>query len=162
LIRRDRPTARLPRGFIGQVTATLLGVHMLAGSPPRVFVEALGAKPGAAQLRSELVRLLGKEHQVTLVNDAPSADFVISGEGETYIKGYMGTNPRVRYLNADARPVYGGFLSVEVKSRERETIWSYLVTARRLGSQDIDRNLADQLVHKLVRAITEQQGLPGR
>jgi hypothetical protein len=162
LIQSDRPTTRLSRGFVGHVTATLLGVHVLVGSPPRVFVEPLGAKSGAAQLRSELVRLLGKEHRVTLVSDAASADFVISGEGETYIKGYIGTNPRVRYLNGDARPVYGGFLSVEVKNRDRETIWSYLVTARRLGSRDIDRNLADQLVRKLVRAIAEPQGLTGR
>jgi len=144
------------------VTATLLGVQVLAGSSPRVFVESLGTKAGAVQLRNALVQLLEKDHRVTLVNDASSAEFVVSGEGETYIKGYVGTNPRVRYLNADARPVYGGFLSVEVKNRERETIWSYLVTPRRLGSEDINRNLTGQLVRKLVGAIDEQLGVAGR
>ena len=73
-------------------------------------MESFGTKPGAVQLRNELVRFLENDHHVTLVSDAASAEFVVSGEGETYIKGYVGTNPRVRYLNADARPVYGGFL----------------------------------------------------
>jgi hypothetical protein len=141
---------------------TLIGVPLLADGPSRVFVEPLGTKSGAAELRNELVRLLEKEHGITLVNQASSADFVVSGEGETYIKGYVGTNPRVRYLNGDARPVYGGFLSVEVKNRDRDTIWSYLVTPRRLGSEDINRNLTGQLVRKLVGAIEEQPGLPKR
>src|SRR5580692_3669609 len=127
--------------LVANLIALLLGAHLLAGAPSRVFVEALGTKPGAVELRNELMRLLEKEHQVTLVGDATSADFVVSGEGETYIKGYLGTNPRVRYLNRDAKPVYGGFLSVEVKNRDHDTIWSYLVTPRRLGSEDINRNL---------------------
>jgi hypothetical protein len=140
----------------------LLGVHGLAASPSRVFVEPLGTKSGAVELRNELLRLLEKEDRITLVSDTTSADFVVSGEGETYIRGYVGTNPRVRYLNGDARPVYGGFLSVEVKNREHDPIWSYLVTPRRLGSEDINRNLTGQLVRKLVGAIEEQQGLPKR
>jgi hypothetical protein len=153
---------RLARRFVGHVTVTLLGVHVLAGSPPRVFVESFGTKSGADQLRNELVRVLEKDHRVTLVGDAASADFVVSGEGETYIKGYVGTNPRVRYLNSDARPVFGGFLSVEVKNRQRETIWSYLVTPRRLGSGDISRNLTGQLARKLEGAMEDEQRAPGR
>jgi hypothetical protein len=150
---------RFSQRFLMQAAVMLLGVHALAGSPTRVFVEPLGTKSGAVQLRSELVRLLKKEHGITLVSDAASAEFVVSGEGETYVRGYVGTNPRVRYLNGDAKPIYGGYLSVEVKNRDRDTIWSYLATPRRLGSEDINRNLADQLVRKLVGAIEEQQGL---
>src|ERR1700733_8086856 len=156
---------RLSQRLVASVTVMWLGAQalaVLAGGPSRVFVEALGTKPGAVELRNELVRLLEKEHQVTLVDDAASADFVVSGEGETYIKGYIGTNPRVRYLNSDARPVYGGFLSVEVKNRDHDTIWSYLVTPRRLGSEDINRNLTGRLVRKLVGAVEEQQVLPRR
>ena len=153
---------RLSRRFVGHVTVTLLGVHVLAGSPPRVFVESFGTKPGAVQLRNELVRFLENDHHVTLVSDAASAEFVVSGEGETYIKGYVGTNPRVRYLNSDARPVYRGFLSIEVKNRQRATIWSYLVTPRRLGPGDISRNLTGQLAGKLEGAMEEEQGSPGR
>jgi hypothetical protein len=150
----------LSRPWVVSVSVMLLGVHALAASPARVFVEPLGTKSGAAQLRNELVHLLEKEHGITLVSEPASADFVVSGEGDTYIKGYFGSNPRVRYLNGDARPVYGGFLSVEVKNREHDTIWSYLVTPRRLGSEDINRNLTSQLVRKLVGAIEEQQAVP--
>jgi hypothetical protein len=153
----------LSRRWVVCVTVMLLGVHALAaGSPARVFVELLGTKSGAAQLRNELVHLLEKERGIALVSDAAAADFIVSGEGDTYIKGYLGSNPRVRYLNGDARPVYGGFLSVEVKNREHDTIWSYLVTPRRLGSEDINRNLTGQLARKLVGAIEEQQGVPVR
>ena len=91
-----------------------------------------------------------------MVDASATADFILSGSGETYIKGYVGTNPRVRYLNSDAKPVYGGFLSVELKNREHDPVWSYLVTPRRFGSDDINRNLASQIVHKLI-AIVEQQ-----
>jgi hypothetical protein len=156
---------RFSQWLVVPVTMTFMGVHVLtavADSSSRVFVEPLGVKSGAAQLRNELVRLLEKEHRITLVSEPASADFVVSGEGETYIKGYVGTNPRVRYLNGDARPIYGGFLSVEVKNRDHDTIWSYLVTPRRLGSEDISRNLTGQIVRKLVGAIEEQQGLPTR
>ena len=159
----------LSRPWVVSVGMMLLGVHALAASPARVFVEPLGTKFGhngnlvnAQELRNELVHLLEKEHGITLVSEPASADFVVSGEGDTYIKGYLGSNPRVRYLNGDARPVYGGFLSVEVKNREHDTIWSYLVTPRRLGSEDINRNLTSQLVRKLVGAVEEQQGLPRR
>ena len=150
----------LSRRWVVSVTVMWLGVHALAASPARVFVEPLGTKSGAAQLRNELVHLLEKEHGIALVSDAAAADFIISGEGDTYIKGYVGSNPRVRYLNGDARPVYGGFLSVEVKNREHDTIWSYLVTPRRLGSEDINRNLTGQLARKLVGAIEAPQGVP--
>ena len=107
-------------------------------------------------LREEVVRLLGKQHGVTLAMDASQADFVLSGSGETYIRGYVGTNPRVRYLNSDAQPVYGGFLSVELKPPRQDVIWSYLVTPRRLGPQDIYANLAGQIVPKLMEALRQQ------
>jgi len=89
---------RLSQQLVAPVTVILLGVDVLAGSTTRVFVEPLGTTSGAAQLRNELVRLLQKEHSITLVGDASSADFVVSGEGETYLKGYVGINPRVRVL----------------------------------------------------------------
>lgn len=144
------------------VTTVLLGFPAwCAAGTSRIFVEPFADKGGAAQLRSELVNLLRKEHGVELVDTAAAADFILSGSGETYIKGYVGTNPRVRYLNSDARPVYGGFLSVELKSRAHDPVWSYLATPRRFGSDDINRNLAGQIVHKLV-AIVEQQRQPSK
>jgi len=123
----------------------------------RIFVAPFADKPGAAQLRSELVDLLRKERGVAVVDDAAAADFVLSGAGETYIRGYLGTNPRVRYLNSDAKPIYGGFLSVEMKNRQHDPVWSYLATPRRFGSDDINRNLAGQIAHKLAEAVKQQR-----
>ena len=123
----------------------------------RIFIEPFADKAGGAQLRSELVSLLRKERGLAVVNDKASADFILSGSGETYIKGYVGTNPRVRYLNSDARPVYGGFLSVELKNREHDPVWSSLATPRRFGSDDINRNLAGQVVHKLAAELERER-----
>lgn len=139
----------------------LLGFHVwCADVPVRIFVEPFADKAGAAQLRSELATLLGKERGVVVVDDAASADFILSGAGETYIRGYVGTNPRVRYLNSDAKAVYGGFLSVELQNREHDPVWSYLATPRRFGPEDINRNLAGQIAHKLAAAIEEQRKKP--
>lgn len=139
----------------------LLGSRVwCAGGGVRIFIEPFGSKEGAAQLRGELVTLLRKEHGVEVVDDAASADFILSGNGETYVKGYLGTNPRVRYLNSDAKPVYGGFLSIELKNREHDPVWSYLATPQPFGSTEINRNLAAQVVHKLAAAIKVQRKQP--
>ncbi len=100
-------------------------------------------------MRGAIVTLLSKEQGLAIVTDAAQADYIVSGSGETYVRGYVGTNPRVHYLNRDAKPIYGGFLSVELKPRGQDTVWSYLATPRRLGPQDIDSNLAGQVAHKL-------------
>jgi hypothetical protein len=141
----------------GLLPAWLLAAHSLAAATTtRIFVEPFGDKSGVAQLRDEIVKLLGKERGLVLISDRASADLILAGSGETYIKGYLSTNPRVRYLNSDAKPVYGGYLSVELKGRDQETIWSYLVTPRRFGPEDINRNLAGQMTRKLIEAIHER------
>jgi hypothetical protein len=82
-----------------------------------------------------------------------AADAVIGGTGETWIRGYYSLNPRVRSVGSDAHPIYGGYLSVELKGRGGETLWSYLVTPRRFGPEDIGRNLCGQIVRKLVEVL---------
>ena len=140
------------------ITIGLLGLAAWgAGGSTRVFVQPFASKSGAPELRSELLKLLSKEPGVAIAGDPSSADFIVSGSGETYVKGYFGTNPRVRYLNSDAKPVYGGFLSVELKTPDGETVWSYLVTPRRFGPEDINQNLAGQMVRKLMEQVQAQR-----
>lgn len=119
----------------------------------RIFVDSFGSKPGAGVLRDQIAQQLAKQHGLAVVRDASQADYILSGSGETYIRGYMGTNPRVRYLNSDAQPIYGGFVSVELKPPHQDVVWSYLVTPRRLGPQDIYANLASQVVSKLAQVL---------
>jgi hypothetical protein len=129
---------------------------LLAAAPVRVFVESFGDKPGAMMLHDEFQKLLGKQSGIAIVGDAAQADYIVTGTGETYVKGYVGTNPRVRYLNSDAQPVYGGYLSLELKPPGRDTIWSYLVTPRRMGPQDVYSNLTSQMVSKLADVVRQQ------
>jgi len=134
----------------GQTAETL-------GAVKRIYVEAFAGKPGAEALRAELIGELiaasRKTHRIAVVKSAQDADAVLSGTGESWIRGYYSLNPRVRTVNGDAHPIYGGYLSVELKGRQDETLWSYLVTARPFGPEDIDRNLAGQIVRRLAEAL---------
>lgn len=119
-----------------------------------VYVDSFGAKPGARELRASLIAALEKSHKLKVAAAAGQADAVLSGSGETWIRGYYSLNPRVRYVTSDAHAVYGGFLSVELKSPREETLWSYLVTPRHFGPEQIDRNLADQMAKKILAALS--------
>ncbi len=122
------------------------------GAVKRVYVEPFAAKPGAEVLRADLIAELRKSHRVAVAPSPQSADAVITGAGETWIRGYYSLNPRVR-STSDAHPIYGGYLSVELKGQGGETLWSYLVTPRRFGPEDIGRNLCGQVVRKLVAVL---------
>jgi phosphate ABC transporter phosphate-binding protein len=125
-----------------------------AQSVTRIYVEPL-EKPEASvvKLRETLVETASKEKDVNVVARAEDADRVLSMAGETYIKGYVGRNIRLRYKNQDSVPVYGGYLSLELKTKTDQPVWSYLVTPRRFGSDDISKNLAEQAVKKLVEYL---------
>jgi len=143
---------RLAAPRIGFLIAASIALTAWAAAPGlRIFVEPFGDKPGAGPLRDAIIKLLHKAAGVSVVQDVSQADFILAGAGETFVRGYVGSNPRVRYLNSDAQAVYGGFLSVELKraGKDQETVWSYLVTPRRFGSQDIYGNLAGQILPKL-------------
>lgn len=152
MLTRRRALRYLSFGFLSFAHSSVFAARRW-----RIFVAAFADMPGAMMLREEIVKLLSSQPGVTIAADASQADFILVGSGETYIRGYVGTNPRVRYLNSDAKPVYGGFLSVELKPPGQETVWSYLVTPRRFGPQDIYSNLAKQVVPKVLEAM-EQQG----
>ncbi len=122
------------------------------GAVKSVYIEPLGSKPGAEALRAALIAELKKSHRVTVVPSPAAADAVMGGTGETWIRGYYSLNPRARGVEG-AQPIYGGYLSVELKGRGNETLWSYLVTPRRFGPEDIGRNLCGQIVHKLLEIL---------
>jgi hypothetical protein len=123
------------------------------GAVKSVYVEPFANKPGAEGLRADLIAELRKSHRVSVAASPQAADAVIGGTGETWVRGYYSLNPRVRSVGSDAHPIYGGYLSVELKGRGGETLWSYLVTPRRFGPEDIGRNLCGQIVRKLVEVL---------
>ena len=125
----------------------------------RIYVESFAAN-GGDSLREELIKLLKGQKEVSVVGASGAADRILSGTNRTYIKGYLSRNPRVRYRNGDSRPIYGGFVSVELKDQQDETVWSYLVTPARFGSEDINKNLGDQIVNKLLQFLANPTKAP--
>src|SRR5579863_5393873 len=91
----------------------------------RLYVEALGTKAGAERLREEVNAELRKLTSVSLVADRSNADFVLGGGGEIWIRGYRSFSPRSHMkLPTNGTPIYGGYLSVELKNQQGVTVWS--------------------------------------
>lgn len=117
----------------------------------KVYVDALGDKKGASELREALVERLRKSHEVQVVSSAVEADAVITGSGELWIKGYYNTSARPSKNNEV--PIYGGMLSVELKGKNDETLWSYLVTPSKMRWTSVAQDLAAQIVKRLVETL---------
>ena len=126
-----------------------------AGAPlsvERVFVGSLGTTSEAQQIRHALIEEL--RHTTFKVAEAPeAADATLTGRAEVWIKGHYSLNPRAREVGEETHPIYGGYLSVELRNARNEVLWSYLVTPRRYGPDAISRNLAEQIVKKLREAL---------
>ena len=132
------------------LTGSLLGQTTL-----RIFVEPFtGREPTGAALREEFLQQIRKRKDFIVVAGADQADRQVTILGETHVKGYIGRNLRVRYVNSDSQPVYGGYVSIELKTRHEQPVWSWLATPRRLGPDDVNRNLADQAVRKLTEFLS--------
>lgn len=118
----------------------------------RIFVERFPAKTGSEKLREEFIAELRRMGSPSVVDSEADADTIVSGDGETWIKGYRSLNPRSGRSPANGEPVYAGFLSVELKNTQGDTLWSYLVT---LGpaSENISKGLSKQIVKHLADAL---------
>ena len=127
-----------------QATLPLVGIK-------HVFVETFPAKTGSDALRTDLIAQLRKM-SFSMVPEESKADLIVSGNGETWIKGYRSLNPRSGRQPGNGQPVYAGYLSVEIKDSKGETLWSYLVT---LGPDmgDIGKDLSKELAKHLMEAL---------
>lgn len=134
------------------------GPLLIAQSKVRIYVEPITNKGGTIPLRDALIKSLKKKRDIVIANDASNADWILGGFGETYVKGYIGRNHRVRYKNSDSRPIHGGYLSIELKDKSDDTVWSNLVTPSRRGAHDIGKDLAGQIIERLTRYLYSPQG----
>src|SRR5262249_20102003 len=116
----------------GQQSAPLSSVK-------RIYVEAFANKDGAEQLRADVIAQLRRSN-IAIAHERSGADAILEGSGETWVKGYRSLNPRSGRSPSNGTPVYGGFLSVELKDSNGETLWSYLATPAG-GSEDISKDL---------------------
>jgi hypothetical protein len=116
-----------------------------------IFVGDIKGISEAGSIRQALIEDLRKHGKPSLADGPDSADATLTGNGELWVKGYYSLNPRERSVGEDAHRVYGGYLSVELRDRKGEVLWSYLVTPRR-GYDSVGHDLAGQVLKKLREA----------
>jgi phosphate transport system substrate-binding protein len=144
------PKARRVAGQTASTATTLKDVNS-------IYVEPFGSGGEGEQLRSDLIKYLGKIGKFTIVDRASDANATLKANGQIWIKGYVTTSTKSPSLNR--QPVYGGFLSAELLARDGEPMWSYLVTPSKFSWFDIRDDLARSLVKQLVIA-REQNSQP--
>jgi phosphate transport system substrate-binding protein len=123
------------------------------GQVRKLYVDSLGTDKGAGEMREQLVRRLRKSSEVQLVSDPGDADALLRGTGRTWVTGHFSLSPHSHGLT---QPVFEGFLSVEVVGKNKEVLWSYLVTPGKFPWNGIADDLAHQVVSKLLRGIQQE------
>jgi len=119
----------------------------------KVYVDSLGDNRRASEMRSQIVRRLGKSQDVRVVQNATDADAVIKGTEQIWTTGEVSLSPRSRSVN---QSVYEGFLSVELVGKNHQTLWSYLVTPSKFRWGSIIEDLAAQLVSRLLADVKQR------
>lgn len=123
--------------------------------PRRIYVEAFTTKTDAKKLQEDLTADLRKLPSVSLVADESKADLILGGGGEIWVRGYRSFSPRSHMkLETNGTPIYGGYLSVELKNKDGVTVWSDLVTPGK-ESEDISKDLSRRIAKDLVGALNQ-------
>jgi phosphate ABC transporter phosphate-binding protein len=127
------------------------------GTPKRLYVEGFAVNADAEKLREDVTAELRKLSSVSLVADQSNADLILGGGGEIWLKGYRSFSPRSHMkLPTNGTPVYGGFLSVELKNKQGVTVWSYLVTPQ-AASEDIPKDLSKGIAKHLAEGLNQTE-----
>lgn len=123
----------------------------------RVYVEPFVTKVGAEKLHDDLTAELRKVPSLSLVSDVASADVTLGGGGEIWVRGYRSFSPRSHMkLPTNGTPIYGGYLSVELRNKTGVTLWSYLVTPG-TSSEDVSRDLAKRIAKHLDEGLAQSE-----
>ena len=145
---------------------SLFGSVFARQTPPadhstrRIYVEPFVTQEGSEKFRQDVIAELRKLNSVSLAGDESSADVILGGGGEVWIKGYRSHNPQLGKVAPNGTPIYTGFLSIELRDRDGQTLWSYLATPPS-ASGDISKDLSTLIVKKLVEVLAQGQ-VPSR
>lgn len=104
-----------------------------------------------------MIAELRKLSAISIVSDESSADAILGGGGEIWIKGYRSLNPRSGRLPSNGTPVYAGFLSVELRGTKGETLWSDLVTPG-ATTEDVSKDLSKRIAKHVAEALKQGAG----
>jgi phosphate transport system substrate-binding protein len=156
--RRDKFQAMNPYAkFLLLLLVSLCLRSVIAQDKPhalrKIYVDTFPNNPGSRQLREDVLERLRTSHEVTLTNSSASADFVVRGNGETWLKGNLAVNPRS--APSVREPVYGGYLSLEVANKDGDVLWSYLVTPGRVHWNGVSQDMANHIVRLLLTALRQ-------
>src|SRR5215469_3349617 len=128
-----------------------------ATAAKRLYVEPFATKTGAEKLRDDVMGELRKQGSYTLVPNDANADLILGGGGEIWIKGYRSFSPRSHMkMPSNGTPIYGGYLSVELKDRRGVTVWSYLA-APSAASEDVSKDISKRVAKHLAEALTASE-----
>jgi hypothetical protein len=133
----------------GQTAETLSQVK-------RIYVGSLGTKQGASSLRAKLILRLRKARGIEVVASPSEADAIITGTGEVWLIGYISTNPKLSPYNR--QPVYDGYLLVELKGKNDNTLWSCRATPGRFLWNGVPQDLVNRLTNRLLASLHQPGG----
>jgi phosphate transport system substrate-binding protein len=120
-------------------------------SVKKVYLDSFGQDDSAIKLRERIIQQLRKSGKLQVVSTPLEADASLKGNADIWVTGYVSTDPRVP---SNARqPVIQGFLSAELIGKDKEPLWSYLVTPSKFRTAPITHDLADHLVAKLIATL---------
>jgi phosphate ABC transporter phosphate-binding protein len=142
---------------VSLVTACLVrdaGAQKL-GTVHTIFIAPVEAGSNAAAITKRLKAQLEHSGSLRIVSDPAAADAVLQATASIWA---IGTVSPSLHSNSMHDVNYQGHLSAELISRDRQTLWSYMVTPRSFRSSDITDDLADQLAARLLAAI--RTGIP--
>jgi phosphate ABC transporter phosphate-binding protein len=126
----------------------------------RIYVEPFATQAGSEKFREDVIADLRNLSSVSLATDESSADAILGGGGQIWVKGYRSHNPQLGNPPPTGTPIYTGFLSIELRDTNGETLWSYLATPPS-ASKDVSKDLSAQIVKKLAEFL-EQGEAPSR
>ena len=138
--------------------ATLSGQTAPSNSPSnkirQIYVEPFTTQQGSERFREDVIGELRKLPSVSLASDESSADAILGGGGDVWIKGYRSHNPQLGKVAPNGTPIYTGFLSIELRDTNGETLWSYLATPP-AASGNVSKDLSTQIVRKLAESLEQ-------
>lgn len=155
------------KSFLQLVGCWVLAVPAFSGQTAgihakRLYVEPFTTKADAQKLRDDLIAELRKLPTVSVVSDESKADLILAGGGEVWVKGYRSFSPRSELkLPSNGTPIYGGFMSVELKNKEGVTLWSYLATPGP-ESTDVSKDLSKRITKQLSQKLTQPAEEPAQ
>jgi hypothetical protein len=138
--------AMFGRAFAGQTVP--------ANQIRRLYVEPFATQAGSEKFREDVISELRKLNSVSLAADESSADAILGGGGEVWIKGYRSHNPQLGKVPPNGTPIYTGFLSIELRDKSGQTLWSYLAAPPE-ASDDVSKDLSTLIAKKLADALKQ-------